>query len=255
MLAGDRAWMRRATANILVTLDGPAIAKRINRLTARADIVALQEWPRSRNGILRDHGGIAFGPILRTPRTVGDWQWTRPLIGGSPIGVRREHGETLIACKAVVLVGPGRVENDGGKRRAFLGVGLATRTKWRRRDGSIVIRYVIHLTAGIDAGKGIYRDDRPLRVARHKAERRSLDKRVRRDLKRGHDVEVYGDTNFHRMAIPGLIAWWVIDDSGTLGHRAIDGIWTLTEPEAVDFLPALSPQEHRSVITTTEENR
>ena len=55
------------------------------------------------------------------------------------------------------------------------------------------------------------------------------------------------------MAIPGLIAWWVIDDGGTLGWRAIDGIWTLTEPERVDFLPALAPHEHRSVITTTEE--
>ena len=88
-------------------------------------------------------------------------------------------------------------------------------------------------------------------MARHKAERHALERRVARDLAKGYDVEVYGDTNFHHMPIRGLQGWWpVAPQDGTLGGRAIDGIWTSRRPDEVEFLASLVPAEHRHVIAT-----
>ena len=157
----------------------------------------------------------------------------------------------MLSCRAKILHGPGRVDPAEG-RRTYLSPSFATRLKSRREeDDSIVVRYNIHLTAGVQHNKHGYRADRPKRVARHKAERRKLDELVGRDRARGYDVEVYGDTNFHQMPVVGLIGWWAVnDDAGTLGDRAIDGIWTSRRPVSVRFLPSLVPGEHRHVITT-----
>lgn len=236
---------RRGTANILVGLTGPTVQHRLHILAAGTDVLALQEWPRSRAGMLRD---------LR-----GAWTFHRPLLGGGPIGVRRERGETVLSCKAKILTGPGYVgRSPGRKSRSVLGPSYATRLKSRRADGSIVVRYCIHLTAGVQAGRGGYRKDAAAarRVARHRRERDRLKWLVDRDqAKYGRgNVEVYGDTNYHQMRIPGLTGWWpVAPDAPTFGSRAIDGIWTTERPDTVRFLPPLVPGEHRHVITHTKE--
>lgn len=238
--------VRRGTANVLVGLTSPLVQHRLLVLTARTDVLALQEWPRARAYMLHD---------LR-----GAWTFRRPLTGGGPIGVRKDLGETVLSCRAVILARPGYVgRSPGRKSRAVLGPSYATRLKTRRPDGAMVVRYNIHLTAGVQAGRDGYRTDKTSarRVARHRAERAKLAAHVARDLADGHIVEVYGDTNYHHMTIAGLYGWWpVAPNVQTFGSRAIDGIWTDRRPDDVRTLPPLVPGEHRHVIThTTEENR
>lgn len=234
--------MRRGTANVLVGLTGPTVQHRLRVLAGRTDVLALQEWPRTRDRMTRD---------------LTAWEFHRPLAGGGPIGVRHDLHEERLSCKAKVLTGPGYVGRSPGREsRAILGPSIATRLKSRRADGSIVVRYCIHLAAGVQAGREGYRTDPSARrrVARHRRERAALVELVTRDLARGYDVEVYGDTNYHHMPIRGLYGWWpVAPDAPTFGGRAIDGIWVTRRPDAVRFLPPLVPGEHRHVITHTEE--
>lgn len=246
--------IRRATANILVTLKGPDVELRLRDLTNRSDVLALQEWPAGRNGMLDNLGRLLMWPLpSRSSQPRGEWTFHRARLGGGPIGVRNELGETALSCRAVMLARPGRVDKVAG-RRTLLGPSWCTRLKSRRPDGSIVVRYNIHLTAGIQIGKTGYRTDRPKRVARHRhQERPSLNRRVVRDLERGFDVEVYGDSNFHQMYVDRLVGWWAIEPTeATLGNRAIDGVWTSRRPDIVTFLPALVRGEHRHVITASE---
>lgn len=231
--------IRRGTANILVTLNGPTVTERFRILTARCDVLALQEWPVHRDGL--------------THRAKG-WTFRRASLGGGPIGIRDHLGERVISCRAVMLTGPGYVGRIPG-RKSVLGPSWATRLKTRRSDGRIVIRYNVHLTASVQVGKHGYRTDKAhaLRVARHKRERASLERRVARDqAKFGRDaVEVMGDPNYHHMPIAGLVGWWSVEpDAGTLGDRAIDGIWTSRKPDTVSFLPALIRGEHRHVVAS-----
>lgn len=237
--------VHRGTANVLVGLTAPHVAARLRVLANRTDVLALQEWPRSRDYLTRD---------------LVPWTFRRPLVGGGPIGVRRELGETVVSCRAVLLAGPGYVgRSPGRKSRAILGPSIATRLKSRRPDGTVVVRYNIHLTAGVQASRYGYRTDKAAsrRVARHRRERDRIEWLVDRDHARGRVVEVYGDTNFHHMHIPGLVGWWRSPDlaanpgAPTFGGRAIDGIWTTERPDTVAFLPPLVPGEHRHVITTT----
>lgn len=243
----------RGTANFLVTLDGPKVSQRLAVLAGVCDVLALQEWGPNRNQMLDDLGRLVKWPRLRPIKPRDEWTFHRPRLGGGPIGVRNSFGETAISCRAVMLAGPGRVDQVDG-RRTNLGPSWATRLKSRRADGSIVVRYNVHLTAGVQVGKSGYREDRPLRVARHRHEERpSLNRRVERDLEHGYDVEVYGDVNFHQMYVHRLVSWWAVrPHEGTLGPRAIDGIWTGRRPESVTFLPALVDHEHRHVLTMSE---
>lgn len=229
--------IRRGTANILVTLNGPAVRNRFRALAAVCDVLALQEWPAHRDGLTANARG---------------WSFHRAQLGGGPIGIRDRLGERVISCRAVALAGPSFVGRIPG-RKSLLGPSWATRLKTRRPDGSTVIRYNIHLTASVQVGRRGYRTDaaHARRVARHKRERNGLERRVTRDRVKGYDVEVYGDTNFHHLPIPGLVGWWATnDDAGTFGDRAIDGIWTSRKPDKVAFLPALVRGEHRHVVAS-----
>lgn len=245
--------MRRTTANVLATLNGPAVKRRLEALAYVSDVLALQEWPRSRNGLLAALGRLFVWPRRGKAEPRGAWTFHRARLGGAPIGVRNDLGEQALSCRAKILAGIGYVgRSPGRKSRAVLGPSYATRLKSRRADESIVVRYVIHLTAGVQIGKTGYRKDKASarRVARHRNERDKLERLVERDHARGFDVEVYGDTNFHHMPIPGLIGWWAIaPDEPTFGNRAIDGIWTEARPDEVDFMPPLVLGEHRHVIT------
>lgn len=253
--------MIRGTANILVTLTGARVRARFRRLVRRCDVLALQEWPRLRNRMLAATGQLVHWPRLpgaRPLRARGQWTWHRPRIGGGPIGVRTSLGERVVSCRAVVLAAAGYVgRSPGRKSRAVLGPSYATRLKSQRPDDTVVVRYDIHLTAGVQAGRGGYRTDpaSARRVARHRAERAELEEHVAHDQGLGYDVEVYGDTNFHHMPIAGLTGWWEArPDAGTFGDRAIDGVYTSRRPDDVDLLPPLVRGEHRHVITVTHED-
>lgn len=246
----------RGTANIKDTLSVLRVTARFRTLTRRCHVLALQEWPGNRNQLLAATGQLVMWP--RRPgapkvKPHGAWTFHRPRLGGGPIGVRNDRGETPLSCKTKVLAGPGYVgRSPGRKSRAVLGPSRATRLKSRRPDGSTVVRYNIHLTAGVQANEHGYRKDSASarRVARHRSERDRLEWLVDRDHARGYVVEVYGDTNFHHMPIAGLVGWWPLEpEVGTFGPRAIDGIWTEDEPDDVAFLAPLVRGEHRHVIT------
>jgi hypothetical protein len=246
--------MVRGSANIKDTLTGPRVAARLRTLTLRCMVLALQEWPGSRNGLLAGAGQLVMWPRrpdARTFRPRGAWTFHRARLGGGPIGVRNDQGETPLSCKTKILAGPGYVGRMTG-RKSILGPSKATRLKTRTPDGSTKVRYNVHLSASVQNGKAGYRTDEAakLRVARHRRERAKLERLVARDQRRGHDVEVYGDTNYHHRHIKGLHSWWPLaPDAGTFGSRAIDGIWTTLPPDNVDFLAPLVSGEHRSVIT------
>jgi hypothetical protein len=246
----------RGTANLLVTLSVLRVTARFRTLTRRCHVLALQEWPGTRNRLLAAAGQLILWPRrpgARKFKVKGDWTFHRSRLGGGPIGVRNDLGETPISCRATILAGPGYVgRSPGRKSRAVLGPSYATKLKTRLPGGRTKVRYNIHLTAGVQAGKDGYRKDAASarRVARHRNERDKLERMVERDLAKGRDVEVYGDTNFHHMPIPGLVGWWPVEpDAGTFGDRAIDGIWTSEKPDDVQLLAPLIRGEHCSVIT------
>jgi hypothetical protein len=246
----------RGTANIKDTLSVLRVTARFRTLTRRCHVLALQEWPGNRNRLLAGAGQLVLWPRrpgARKFKPRGAWTFHRSRLGGGPIGVRNDQGEIPLSCKTKILSGPGYVGRMPGKR-SVLGPTRATRLKARMPDGSTKVRYCIHLVAGVQNGKAGYRRDAAavLRVARHKREHAKLERLVARDQRRGHDVEVYGDPNFHHMPIKGLHSWWALDpDAGTFGSRAIDGVWTTLPPDDVAFLPPLVRGEHRSVITTS----
>jgi hypothetical protein len=247
----------RGTANLLVTLSALRVTARFRTLTRRCHVLALQEWPRGRNRLLAEAGRLVWWPRPPRARPItprGEWTFHRPRLGGPPIGVRNDQHETPLSCKAKILAGPGYVgRSPGRKSRAVLGPSYATKLKTRLPDGRIRVRYNVHLTAGVQAGRYGYRKDQASarRVARHRNERDRLERMIERDQAKGRDVEVYGDTNFHKMPIPGLVGWWPVEpDAGTFGDRAIDGIWTSEKPKSVQLLAPLVRGEHRSVITT-----
>lgn len=247
----------RGTANIKDTLSVLRVTARFRTLTRRCHVLALQEWPGNRNRLLASAGQLMKWPRrpgARKYKPRGTWTFHRSRLGGGPIGVRNDRGEVPLSCKTKILAGPGFVGRMTGKR-SFLGPTRATRLKTRLLDGSTKVRYCIHLVAGVQKGETGYRTDQAAarRVARHRRERDKLERLVARDQARGHDVEVYGDPNFHHMPIKGLVSWWSLaPDAGTFGSRAIDGIWTEQKPDDVDLLAPLVRGEHRSVITKAD---
>lgn len=219
-----------ATANVKATLSNDAAEGAVLAVLEEADsyggldLLGLCEWYRRRRPVERRLEALTSLRFHRAP-------------GGTPVArdrVRFEH----VATRPVFLAGLGRVDKSPGRRR-ILGPNIATLVILRdrvTRDEWAVIVY--HLTAEVEHdqrdrnGDG-YRDDRPLRVRRHKAERRRLNRVVRRQLRRHgangkrRKVRALGDSNLDRMTIPGLVSAWVGngDQPGTHGgRRKIDDV-------------------------------
>lgn len=244
--------VRIGTANVKDTLMAGSALAALNKVSDASDLLGLQEWPARRNGMLRDKGSLSRGPMLGKHEPQGTWTWTRPLIGGGPVGARTNQA-ALLACHAKMLVGPGRVEGTaqaGVPRKGFLGPSWATVTRWEGFGAEpelVVIN--VHLTAEVQQGKVGYRKDMPKRVNRHRRERAALQRLVDRHLENGLRVAVVGDTNYHQMHIHGLTGWWMADDpdadQGTEGDRAIDVIETSWgAPDSVQILTSASDHNH-----------
>jgi hypothetical protein len=89
----------RGTANLLVTLSVLRVTARFRTLTRRCHVLALQEWPGTRNRLLAAAGQLILWPRrpgARKFKVKGDWTFHRSRLGGGPIGVRNDLGETPI---------------------------------------------------------------------------------------------------------------------------------------------------------------
>jgi hypothetical protein len=119
----------------------------------------------------------------------------------------------------------------------------------RDRDADRTIGLVnYHLTPGVQT-RGRYRDDRPLLVARHRAEVRRLGGLVAGLVAAGHAVYALGDSNFDGLRLPGLTSAWEgrEDSPGTFGeHRKIDDVHGPGPALSVTLLS--SPSDHRAVL-------
>lgn len=237
---------RVATANIKATLDDDKAALALERSTIgglagelEVEAVGLQEWPRRRRKLERSvERRSPF--VFRRPR----------FGGGGPIGlVDTRYVPTRV--RSYRLARAGRVDRSPGRRR-FLGASRATvvRAIDAIRDERVTfVNY--HLTAEVQRGDS-YRDDRPLRVRRHRREVRRLERLIRRERRRGRTVYALGDSNYHGLRLDGVTSAWtgrLESRPGTRGgRRKIDDVHGPGRALEVDLVD--TPSDHRTVIVT-----
>ena len=229
--------LKIGTINVFKGLSRKQARAAVQRMLDEADAFGVQEWRRgpSRAGLLRRHGRKA----------------RRPLRGGGPVSVRKSRFD-LLKVRTAVLHPAGPVDKPphGKKRRRRLGKSKATLGFCYDRvleQHALLINF--HLTAGVQRGKGEYRHDQPLRVVRHRRERRALEDLADRYRRKGWVVYAVGDTNFHGLRLKGFTSCWQGNANiGTLGHRAVDCVFA---PEAAsDVETYASDSDHKAVVAT-----
>jgi hypothetical protein len=223
-----------ATANVLGTLRRPdAYAAVAAVLEHRPDLVALQEWHPWRRGLLA---------------RFADYQWYEPLLGGCAVGARRDRF-TRLDTQARLLSPPGRGDRDG----RVLGLEparLASVTLQRdRHTGARVALLDYHLVSQVQ-GAGVYREDRPGLVARHRRETSALLGLVEEARAAGHATYACGDSNFHGFRVPGLVSLWDEhrDVGGTYGNRRIDDVHA--PQSALQVVTVATASDHLAVVAT-----
>lgn len=207
-----------------------------------ADAIGLQEVGRRRGRRLLKH--------FRA------YSWHRPLLGGGPVGLHRQRYVEK-RTRGVTLAMPGRVDRSPGRRR-FLGRSVATLViAVDLLTGEEVAFVDYHLTAevehdGRDRNRDGYRDDRPLRVKRHKREVRRLQRLIARQRAKGRVVYPMGDGNLDELELDGVVSAWAgRTPQGTKGgRRTIDDVHGPCEADRVVVVPTAS--DHHGVVTVRE---
>ena len=245
-----------ATANVLGSLPADRARRALAGVLELApDLVGLQEWwTPTRHRALRETGSVGWVPdvgVRLRPRDGARppaYLWSAPFLGGTVVGARADRFE-LVGCRSSILSRPGFA--DRGERR--LGVEpprLATIATYRDRRGDRPVSVVnYHLSPGVQT-LGRYRKDRPLLVARHRAEVRRLQTLVDAALALGHDVYALGDSNFDGFRLRGLTSAWRgrEEEPGTLGpRRKVDDVHAgRGVPTSVTLLA--SDSDHKAVV-------
>jgi hypothetical protein len=240
-----------ATANILYTLPHHAAREALRGvLDSGPDLVGLQEWGLRRRRLLRESGRVWL-PVRRGARPPGDpslaYLWCTPVVGGCPVGVLAARFE-MIECGSRLLERGGRSDR-GARPFPLMPPRFATVAVVRdlQRDQPVSL-INFHLTPGVQA-RGRYREDRPLLVARHREEVRSLDRLVGEQLALGRTVYAVGDSNFDGLRLTGLTSAWEGREGGpgTLGsRRKIDDVHGPGRSESVSLLASAS--DHKAVV-------
>jgi hypothetical protein len=229
--------MRLVTANVWKELSDDSAKKALGLVLAkRPQIVALQEWGRGREQILRDAG--VFTRLPRTFRRLRVWPpsegyaFAAPLGGGPPVGVDAEWGE-IIAVRTLLLA-PKRLAD-----RATHGVEAIIR---ERATGRVHPVLNIHLLAHHDDPAHL----RGWNEARHKVEEWA-------ESWTGYPRWVIGDVNKHLLDIPPLKSCWDRQQpQPTFGkHRTIDAIYGNVRSVSVDAFRIGS--DHRAVVADYED--
>ena len=242
-----------ATANVLCSLrDQDALDALCGVLDREPDLVGLQEWRMRRLRLLRGTGPVQVAaPGLPSPARTGaassGYVWVTSLLGDCVVGARGDRFE-LVSARSPVLGWVGWSDR-GARPLPVLAPRFATvavyRDRRRRRDVSVVS---YHLVPGVQA-RGRYRPDRPLLVARHRAEVARLHRVVAAELALGRTVYAVGDSNFDGLRVDGLTSAWTgrEDGPGTLGsHRKIDDVHGPGPADAVTLLSSAS--DHKTVL-------
>ena len=242
-----------ATANVRGSLPRDPARRALDLVLDRApDLVGLQEWSVARLPVLRESGSAGLVPHLgvRLPRSGGartvEYVWSSPVVGGCAIGARADRFE-LTGARLAVLSGPGRA---GKGDRSLVLRRVAAIATYRDRQGDRPVTVVnFHLSSGVQA-LGRYREDRPVVVARHRAEVRRLQALVADRLARGHQVYALGDSNFDGFRLPGLTSAWEgrEGEPGTLGpRRKVDDVH-VHDGHASSVTLLSSDSDHKAVI-------
>lgn len=223
-----------ATANIFKGMDLDAARAAVDTvLTHGPHILALEEWGRQRDGILRDLSKRGYS-------------FARPGRGGGPVVLARGFG--LERCYGVRLSRAEVVGHLVGRKNR-LPESIATVVLCHDEstgDDLAVVEF--HLTAEVQFG-GRYRRDPAhlLRVLRHRRERRRL-RRLVRKLEHKRTVYALGDTNYDGMSLPPLRSCWDGGKQGTLGGRAVDVVFARQRP--VKVRTVVTGSDHRAVVAT-----
>ncbi len=246
------------TANVLCSLRAwDALDALRGVLDLEPDLVGLQEWRTRRLRLLRGTGPVRVtAPGLPSPARVraaaSGYLWVTSLLGDCVVGARSDRFE-LVSARSPVLGWFGRSDR-GARPLPVLAPRLATVAVYRdrrlRRDVSVVS---YHLVPGVQA-RGVYRSDRPLLVARHRAEVGRLNRVVAAELALGRTVYAVGDSNFDGLRVDGLTSAWDGrgDEPGTFGpHRKIDDVHGPGPAVAVTLLSSAS--DHKTVLARRED--
>jgi hypothetical protein len=215
-----------AAANVSSTLGRADARSALHLVLGLApDLVALQEWPLTRLGLLRESGTATTvpplwpGPRRRDPVARDGYVWSAPVVGGCAVGARSDRYD-LLGVRLRLLSRPGLGDRSPGRRTLEPGRVATVATYRDRLLGRTDTLIGFHLVWGVQAG-GRYRADRPLLVARHRQEVRVLQRLVDEQLARGHVVHAAGDSNLDGLRLRGLTSAWAgrPADPGTLGPR------------------------------------
>lgn len=223
-----------ATANVLDRLGPVEAGEALAAVLAHhPDLVGLQEWGRSRRGLLRRHA--SYG-------------WVSPVYGGNAVGFARER--YALAGRRLVRLGLLGLADRGARPVPVLPPRVATSVRLHDRlTGGTLTVVDYHLVPGTQA-RGRYRDDRPLLVARHRRETARLAGVVAALLAEGEEVCALGDSNLDGFELPGLTSAWAgrrDDPRGTLGSsRKIDDVLARGRAEEVTLVRTAS--DHAAVL-------
>jgi hypothetical protein len=244
-----------ATANVLRTLPHDAARRALRDILAlEPDLVGLQEWGVSRHLLLRETGSVRVpGGLVSgggSSKQPGRYTWVSslPLLGGCPVGARSDRYQ-LLDTRFEVLGRLGRADRNAGPPPVAV-PRIVTLAVFRDVPRDRVVSVVnFHLTPRVQA-KGRYREDRPLLVARHRAEVRRIDRLVGEQLSLGRVVYAMGDSNFDGLRLAGLTSAWDgrDDDTGTLvaSRRKIDDVHGPGPATTVSLLS--NDSDHRAVV-------
>ncbi len=223
-----------ATANVRDELPPGEACRALRLVTDQApDLIGLQEWSILRRRLLAE--------------AAPGYDWHAPVLGGCPVGVRRERFEVLHR-RTRVLSRPGWATRppQGWRLEPGRAAGIVV---CRDRDSDRTVATIsFHLVSGVQAG-GQYRSDRRALVGRHRREAARLAGLVGELTQEGHLVCAAGDTNFHGFRLPRLLSCWEGHTApGTLGDRLVDAVFWTSAATSVTLVE--TPSDHRAVLAT-----
>ncbi len=134
------------------------------------DLIALQEWSILRRRLLR--------------RAAPDYAWHAPVVGGCPVGVRRDRLE-IVERRTRVLSRPGWALRAPHQWRPEPGRVAGVAVCRERASGCSIAMVSFHLVSGVESG-GAYRPDRRRLVSRHQLEATRLGRLVAELTEEGH---------------------------------------------------------------------